>query len=168
MAPLLTPVSVPGSPPLFRYHPLHAVVVRPSRVSVATAGPAVAQRGGRALHGTVVADSLGEGTDIEKRRSSFERGAGASYPGLRHAVYVWMCGMQLSVSGKQQRNRKKTQTHRLSSSALIPTAAASSLQKILFLLFLCVVLQHTGVGPDQCNNGILIHSGNPTCYFTAN
>lgn len=103
MTPLLTPVSVPGSPPLFRYHPLHAVVVRPSRVSVATAGPAVAQRGGRAFHGTVVADSLGEGTHIEKGRSSFERGAGASYPLLRHAVYVWMCGMQLSVSGKQQR-----------------------------------------------------------------
>lgn len=104
MAPLLTPVSVPGSPPLFWYHPLHAVVVHPSSVSVATAGPAVAQRGGRAFHGTVVAYGLGKERTSprqrEKRRSSFERGAGASIHELRHAVYVWMCSMQLSVSGK--------------------------------------------------------------------
>lgn len=92
MAPLLTSVSVPGSPPLFRYHPLHVVVVHPSSVSVATPGPAVAQRGGRAFHGTVVAYSLGKERTSpwqgEKWRSSFERGARASYPGLRHVVYM--------------------------------------------------------------------------------
>lgn len=60
MAPLLTSVSVPWSPPLFRYHPLHAVVVHPSSVSVASPGPAVAQWGGRAFHGTVVTYSLGK------------------------------------------------------------------------------------------------------------
>lgn len=60
MAPLFTAVSVSVRPPLFRYYPLHAVVVHPSPVSVATPGPAVAQRGGRAFHGAVVTYSLGK------------------------------------------------------------------------------------------------------------
>ena len=60
MTPIFSPVSVSGSSTLFRYYTLHVVVIWPSFVSVATPRPAVAQRRGRALHGTAVIDGLRE------------------------------------------------------------------------------------------------------------
>ncbi len=58
MTPVFSPVSMSGSSPFLRYYTLHVVVVCPSFVSVATPRPAVAQRRGRAFHGTAVIDSL--------------------------------------------------------------------------------------------------------------
>lgn len=60
MAPVFSPVPMSGSSPLLRYYTLHVVIVRPSFVSVATPRPAVAQRRGRAFHGTAVIDGLRE------------------------------------------------------------------------------------------------------------
>jgi len=63
VTPVFSPVSMPGSPLLLR-HTLHVVVV--SFVSVTPAGPAVAQRRGRALHGTAVIYGLG-GRERDRR-----------------------------------------------------------------------------------------------------
>lgn len=106
VTPIFSSVSVSGSPALLRYGTLHVVVVCPSFVSVSSPRPAVAQRWGRALHGTAVVDGLREKErERDRRGREGERGREArrgvsidcrvsvSYEqwGKRCYVYVCMC-----------------------------------------------------------------------------
>lgn len=58
MAAVFSPVAVSGAPPLLGYDTLQVVLAHPPSVSVASSGPAVAERRGRALHGAAVVDGL--------------------------------------------------------------------------------------------------------------
>lgn len=107
MAPVFSSVSMSGRSPLFWYYMLHVVVVHRSFVSVATSGPAMAQRRGRAFHGTAVIDGLRKKERRlragEARRDaveSSERGAGVFCYGVRDAMCLCMhaCECMGSVS----------------------------------------------------------------------
>ena len=60
VTPVPSMVSMSRGSALLWDDPLHNIVIRPAPVPLAPPRPAVAQGGGRAFHGTVVCDGLGD------------------------------------------------------------------------------------------------------------